>query len=501
MLNPILFSDEITLWWDKQWEIRGAVAYRATLNGEEAQLTPYTHVSFRGLAPETDYTVKVERLEGDAAVECLGVLTLTTPPAKRRIDVTAAPYFAVPDGVTLNTEALRRAIADCGKDDCVYFPKGVYLTGALDLHSDMELYLDEGAVLQGTARVEDYLPKRPSRFEGIEMECYSSLLNIGTLDHKSGPNCRNIVLRGGGSILGGGAAHAEAILEAERERLRDFLAANEEYVKTCENDKTIPGRARSRLVNISNGENVIIANLTLGFAASWNVHFIYSRDIVTYGCRILSEGVWNGDGWDPDSSDNSVIFDTEFRTHDNSIAIKSGKNPGGNLIGRPTVGVRIFHCRGGQCMAVGSEMSGGVSDVFIWDCDFTRATSGIGLKVTDKRGGYIRGVRVRDCRFVNLRARRVTFNDDGEPAPTLPYVEDILFENVEFTGVAVNMAGERRPTEILYIMGPESEEHYFRRFTFDGIRFPECADGRAASIQIRNVKELTLKNMSCYPEE
>ena len=501
MLNTILFSDEITLWWDKQWELRGAVTYRATLNGEAAQLTPYTHVTFRGLTPETEYTVRVDRVAGDAVLECLGTLTLVTPPAKRRIDVTAAPYFAVPDGETLNTEALRRAIADCGKDDCVYFPKGVYLTGALDLHSDMELYLDEGAVLQGTARVEDYLPKRPSRFEGIEMECYSSLLNIGTLDHKSGPNCRNIVLRGGGSILGGGVAHAEAVIEVERELLRDFLAANEEYVKTCENDRTIPGRARPRLVNISNGESIVIANLTLGFAASWNIHFIYSRDIVTYGCRILSEGVWNGDGWDPDSSDNSVIFDTEFRTHDNSIAIKSGKNPEGNLIARPTVGVRIFHCSGSQCMAVGSEMSGGVSDVFIWDCDFTRSGSGIGLKVTGKRGGYIRNVRVRDSRFVNLRARSVTFNDDGEPADTVAFVEDILFEDVEFTGIHFDLNGNRRPTELLYVVGLEGEENYFRRFTFDGVRFPARADGGTGSIQLRNVSDLTLKGLTAYPEE
>ena len=229
MLNTILFSDEITLWWDKQWELRGAVTYRATLNGEAAQLTPYTHVTFRGLTPETEYTVRVDRVAGDAVLECLGVLTLVTPPAKRRIDVTAAPYFAVPDGETLNTEALRRAIADCGKDDCVYFPKGVYLTGALDLHSDMELYLDEGAVLQGTARVEDYLPKRPSRFEGIEMECYSSLLNLGQLDSTAGANCENVVIRGKGEIRGGGLALCNAMIESERERLKEFLLANNNY--------------------------------------------------------------------------------------------------------------------------------------------------------------------------------------------------------------------------------------------------------------------------------
>ena len=220
---------------------------------------------------------------------------------------------------------------------------------------------------------------------------------------------------------------------------------------------------------------------------------------MTYGCRILSRGVWNGDGWDPDSSEDCVIFDTYFETHDNSIAIKSGKNPEGNVIGRPTVGVRIFNCRGGQCMAVGSEMSGGISEVDIWDCDFTDSLSGIGIKVTDKRGGYVRGIRVRNCRFVNLRARRVTFNDDGEAAPTMPIVEDVLFQNVTLTGVAVDLAGEKRPTEVLFMAGPADEAHYFRRMTFDGIRIP-ARPGAIESIRLGGVRELTIRDLSFIEE-
>ena len=500
MLYTSIHSDEITVWWEKQWELASRARYRVTLNGNAIE-TDYTHASFKELTPETAYRLRVDRIEGDTALECLGELHLATTAAKRRIDVTAAPYFAVGDGKTMNTKALQRAINDCGALDCVYFPAGTYLSGALDLHSDMELYLDEGALLQGSAALEDYLPKRESRFEGISMMCYSSLINAGVLDSAGGPNCRNIVIRGKGSILGGGLALADAIMESERTRLADYLAANQDFVKTCENENTIPARARNRLINLSNCENVTIAGLTLGYAASWNVHFIYCRNVLTYGCHICSQGVWNGDGWDPDSAENSVLFDTTFDTHDNSIAIKSGKNPDGNIINRPCVGVWIFHCGGRQCMAVGSEMSGGVSDVKIWDCDFTAGGAGIGLKVTDKRGGYIRNVRVRDCRFVNLRARRVTFNDDGEPAPTLPFMEDILFENVEFTGVSKPVTGEPRQTEVMLIEGPNDPAHYFRRMTFDGIRIPCTALAKPHVFHIKNVAELTIKNIECVPED
>ena len=110
-------------------------------------------------------------------------------------------------------------------------------------------------------------------------------------------------------------------------------------------------------------------------------------------------------------------------------------------------------------------------------------------------------MRVRDCRFVNLRARRVSFNDDGEPAPTLPIVEDILFENVEFTGVAISPTGEQRPAELLLLEGPSDPDHYFRRITLDGIRVPCSALAKPHAINIKNVADLTLRNVVCVPDE
>ena len=131
------------------------------------------------------------------------------------IDITKAPYNAVGDGKTLNTKAIQSAIDDCPKDGCVMIPSGTFMTGALRLHSNMELYLAKGAILQGTANPEDYLPRIWSRFEGTEMECYSSLLNLGTLDHTAGPNCENVILRGKGTITSGGKLLAERMREEE----------------------------------------------------------------------------------------------------------------------------------------------------------------------------------------------------------------------------------------------------------------------------------------------
>ena len=118
---------------------------------------------------------------------------------------------------------------------------------------------------------------------------------------------------------------------------------------------------------------------------------IYSDNIVTNDCTFISEGVHNGDGWDPDSSTNCTIFACTFFTGDDSVAIKSGKNPEGNIINKPCKHIRVFDCvtKYGHGICMGSEMSGGIEDVKIWDCDLENSVYGIEIKGTKKRGGYV----------------------------------------------------------------------------------------------------------------
>ena len=225
--------DSITVYWDLP--ARPAERYEILLDGARRGSTGRTHFTLRGLAPDTSYQIEVRPL---------GAVRARTESPKRRLDVTAQPFGAAGDGQTDDTAALQRALDACGAGDCVYFPAGVYRSGALFGHSDMELYLAEGAVLQGAEEPEAYAPRIRSRFEGAEMECYASLLNFGTLDHTAGPNCRNVRIWGEGTIRGGGYALAWATIQSEKERMKDQLAAMQDLVKTCESENTIPGRVR-----------------------------------------------------------------------------------------------------------------------------------------------------------------------------------------------------------------------------------------------------------------
>ena len=485
MLKTIIFSDEVTLWWTLEEFPTGK--YEFYLDGEYHGTTTKTHYSFKGLQAERKYEIALcvaREFGGHIEKKEMVVQTLRK---KSRIDVTQAPYFAVGDGKTLNTRAIQRALEDCGENEMVYFPKGIYLTGALNIHSKTELYLEVGAVLQGTDRVEDYLPKIKSRFEGIEMECYSSLLNLGVLNRNGGYDCEGVVLRGGGTISGGGLALANAIIELEKQRLESFLKENAEYVKTCENERTIPGRARGRLINISNCKNIIIAGLTMQYGPSWNIHMIYSKDITTYGCKVISKGVWNGDGWNPDSSENCVIFDTVFDTGDDCVAIKSGKNPEGNYINRPCFHIFVFDCKAldGHGMSIGSEISGGVHSVYVWDCDFKNTWYGMNIKGTRKRGGYVKNISVKNCVLSCVLIWQVSFNDDGESAKSPPIFRDYTFENITLVGSDYFQRAEITDKKrYVFLNGFEEQEYYIQNILFQNIKI----------VNSPNIEVMELKN-------
>ena len=139
VLTACCTDTTITLSWEKPAAAKAVETYTVLRNDAAVGTTAKTHFTLEYLHPETEYTLFVQWRGGG-----IGELTVRTTSIKHRLDVTAAPYFAVGDGKTMNTAALQKAIDDCTENECVYFPAGVCLTGALRLHSNMELYLDEG---------------------------------------------------------------------------------------------------------------------------------------------------------------------------------------------------------------------------------------------------------------------------------------------------------------------------------------------------------------------
>lgn len=506
-VHVISFEDELILYWNRIKSLLKEEKYIIKLNNVEIGYTTKTHFKIGNIEPQQEYTIEVLLL---TQTECSGVgkATVTTPNKPKRLDVTKPPYNAVGDGKILNTKALQQALNDCKTGECVYFPKGIYVTGGLKVHSDTQIYVDKGAVIQGSKEPKDYLPFIKSRSEGLNMDCYQSLLNIGDLDEENVYTCKNVVIRGGGAIVSGGNALMEAMEKDALLMLKDYIDGLGDRIQEFDRGAdTIAGRLRGRLLNISNAQNVIISNVYLGEGPYWNVHFIYSDNIITHGCTIYTRGIHNGDGWNPDSSTNCVCFDVDFDCGDNCIAIKSGRNPDGNRIARSTKNVDIFDCRvlGGGGFAIGSEISGGVEDVAMWDLNAENGSLGVQIKTTRKRGGYIKNVRVYDSVLpcINVNASYMC-NGDGESAGYLTSIEDLAFENVVLTGEgkAIIYGDENRNTvkmiemPIIKVIGFDNAQENFKNIRFDNCFIKKKAEKNRQKIEIDNLNGLILNNFT-----
>lgn len=501
----------ISILWDKPEDLQSktVTGYRIYMDGKPLAVTAAneTYYTADGLAPDTGYTFAVSSLYGEDESETVEIRVRTD---KKGVvhDVTQAPYNARGDGKTLDTAAIQAAIDACADHDVVLIPDGyTFLTGALDLKSNMTLEVN-GTLLSskdaadferrpaaaenctgGRATGLVYTQEAPgrliwSRNEGWEQYSYRSLINIGFLDENTdyGKNntyvCTNVKLIGKGTITGdaclaeyapiNGGACALAIAEGESADVFYDIAASE----TAED--AIRSRIRGRLINISNAQNVYIQGVTAARPPMWTIHMVYSDNITTNGVTFRTREYRNGDGWDPDSSTNCTIYNCRFDTGDDCIAVKSGKNPEGNAIARPSRNIRIIGCtsEGGLGLAVGSEMSGGVCGVYVRDCVLSNTRYGIELKANKARGGYIEDVHVQDCTVDRILIHSVSYNADGAAADTSPVFRDMSFKNMRILGYSSQYENPWLHTAVElegFARDSGGDAHYVQNILFENI--------------------------------
>jgi len=208
-------------------------------------------------------------------------------------------FGAIPDGKTLNTDAIQKAIDVCTKTGGgqVYVAPGVYLTGTIFLKDNVILYLEAGAMLLGSTRIEDYKPRSVIVAEGAH----------------------TIGIAGRGTIDGQGQAFWE-LRDPETtpfERRKKFSwVPHHEY----QHKKQVSGR----LIRIIDCIDVHISNVVLKNSESWTLLILGCDDVNVRGVRILNPLIGpNTDGIDIDSSSNVTISDCYIYTADDAICLKN----------------------------------------------------------------------------------------------------------------------------------------------------------------------------------
>jgi polygalacturonase len=360
---------------------------------------------------------------------------------KRDFEITR--YGAIGDRVKDSTEALARAIAACNEagGGRVIVPAGVWLTGAIHLKSNVELHLSRGATLRFSRDPRQYLPLVYTRWEGTESLNYSPFL------YANGQN--NIAITGPGTLDGQadcehwwpwngrtncGWSKGQPSQDAARKTLMQMGAQD----VPLQDRKFGEGfYLRPSFIQPVRSRNVLIEGVSIVNSPMYEINPLMCASVTVRDVKISSHGP-NNDGCDPDSSTDVLIENCVFDTGDDCIAIKSGRNRDGRRLAMPTENVVIRNCRmkdGHGGVTIGSEMSGGVRNVFAENCtlDSPHLNQALRFKTNAMRGGTIENVFVRNFTIGQVADAILQidfFYEEGPNGPERPVVRNIDIRNV-----------------------------------------------------------------------
>ncbi|GAA0540825.1 exopolygalacturonase PelB [Rhizomicrobium palustre] len=314
-------------------------------------------------------------------------------------------------------------------------PPGHWLTGPIHLKSHVNLHLAEGTTLAFSTAPEDYLPLVLTRFEGVECMNYSPL--IYAFEEK------NIAVTGKG-VLDGQAGDTAwwnwkgKGLGPNQSAARDKLFAMGDADTPVEERRFGAGLyLRPSFFEPYRCQQVMIEGVTIRNAPFWEVHPVLCRDVIVCGLTIDSTGP-NTDGCDPESCQDMLIEDCTFNTGDDCIAIKSGRNGDGRRLHTPTENVVIRNCHmknGHGGVSIGSEITGGVRNVFVENCrmDSPHLDNAIRIKNNAVRGGVLENIHFRNIVIGEIAHAVLAVHFDYEEAgngPYRPVLRNLSLENV-----------------------------------------------------------------------
>jgi polygalacturonase len=351
-------------------------------------------------------------------------------------------YGAVAGGKTKCTEAIAKAIVECNAagGGRVVIPPGRFLTGAVHLLDNVNLHVRGGAVLAFSSDPKDY-PTVLTRYEGIECMNYSPFIYAFRKN--------NVAVTGPGTIDGQaslehwwpwtGRAHA-GWKQGQPNGISDRKTLGKMGESGVPVEKRIFGEGhylRPAFVQPYRCNKILLEGFTVVNSPMWELNPVLCENVTVRNVNIQSYGP-NNDGCDPESCRDVLIEGCTFSTGDDCIAVKSGRNRDGRRVGAPCENVLIRNCHmkdGHGGVSIGSEVSGGVRNIFVDRCRMSSPNleRGLRIKTNSYRGGVIQNIRFENVTIGQVKEAAVEvdfYYEEGPGGPFRPRVEDIYIANV-----------------------------------------------------------------------
>lgn len=407
-------------------------------------------------------------------------------------------FGAKNDGVSLNTIAINKAISTCSEKGggVVVVPPGLWLTGPLELKSNVNLHLQKNALLQFTDDLTQY-KLIATNWEGLPQMRNQSPI--------SATNATNIAITGFGIIDGNGDAwrmvKRDKLTASQWKKLlasggvlsddkKIWYPSQSSYDGSklknpgvISADKTPPfyeavkDFLRPNLLVLTSCKRILLEGVTFQNSPAWCLHPLMSEDIIVR--NIMVKNPWyaqNGDGIDVESCTNVLIENSVFDVGDDGICIKSGRDAEGRKRAMPTQNVMVRNCtvyaaHGG--FVIGSEMSGGARNIFVENCTFIGTDIGLRFKTTRGRGGIVENIYIKNIAMKDIIGEAILF--------------DMYYAAVD----PIPADGERREPPKVQELPVTEETPQFRNIYINTV----VCNGAAKAIFVRGLPEMNVKNI------
>jgi len=472
-------------------------------------------------------------------------------PVFKKNTVVITDFGGVGDGNTLNTESFSKAIDALsikggGK---LTVPAGIWFTGPIVLKSNINLHLEKGALILFSTDFDLY-PLVNTSFEGLETRrCQSPV---------SGRNLVNVAITGEGTINGSGEAwrplKKAKVTEAYWNKviksggvLKDpsyWFPSKSSMLGESISDMNVPrGKLtdaqwleirdflRPVMISLIECKNVLLQGVLFENSPSWNIHPLMCENVIIDDIFARNPGyAQNGDGLDVESCKNVLIVNSTFDVGDDAICIKSGKDEEGRRRARPTENVIVDNCKvfqGHGGFVVGSEMSGGVRNISVRNCQFLGTDVGLRFKSNRGRGGVVENIYISDIYMFNIATDSFLFDlyyggksasealDDGDETPKPTLIPAVTTETPSFRNIYVKNIVSRNARRAMFFNGlPEMNianinvENAFFSAEYgavisesNGIKLKNIriVPKNGSALSLNNVKNLEMTEFS-YPE-
>lgn len=408
-------------------------------------------------------------------------------------------FGAKKDGVQLNSIAINKAIDACSSKGggTVLIPDGFWLTGPIVIKSNVNLHISKRALLQFSDNYDDY-PLVKTSWEGLDaIRCQSPI---------SATDVTNIAITGGGIVDGAGQVWRSVKKEKLTEGQWNKLVASggllgKDQTTWYPSEKSLLGNntkgagniaagynlqnvapfkdfLRPNMVRFTNCKKILLDGVTFQNSPAWNLHPMLCEHITLKNLTVRNP--WyaqNGDGVDLESCRFGIIDNCTFDVGDDGICIKSGRDEEGRKRGVPTENIivqnsTVFHGHGG--FVIGSEMSGGVKNIFITNCNFLGTDVGLRFKTARGRGGVVENIFVSDINMTNIPGEAILFDmyymaKDPVPKPGEKYVLPVMKAEPINDGT------------------PQFQNFYIRNVV---------CKGAETGIMVRGLPEMSIKNIT-----